>query len=239
LTDDSDDGSPSPKVEGSERRYLVVANVTLNSPQLTAKIREYHSAGASRFHLVVPATPSPDTLTWTEEEVRAIARDRLLEAVVRFRGLGIEVTGEVGDGMPLLAMEDACRAQGFDEIILSTLPPGMSRWLKLDLPNRAISRLGLPVTHVIALTLRPAPLQRGTEPAHPAMHLGKRLALRLKSGLPIPRMREAPRGASSGRTPSTERGLPELPDPTTAVSADIPEPTPHPTVQALDLNQPL
>ena len=75
---------------------------------------------------------------------------RLDRALARFRALGADVDGEVGDGNPILAIEDALRREAFDEIILSTLPPGISRWLRLDLPSRVSERFRLPVTHLIA-----------------------------------------------------------------------------------------
>jgi hypothetical protein len=65
------------------------------------------------------------------------------------RAAGSEVTGEVGDAEPLMAIQDAVNLQHFDELIISTLPLGISRWLKLDLVSKARG-LGLPVTHVIA-----------------------------------------------------------------------------------------
>ena len=130
------------------RRYLVVANQTLGGEDLMAKVRECIAAGPSRFHVVVPATPPQDHLTWVEGEAHAIATARLEQALARFRELGAEADGEVGDAHPIEAMGDAIRQQEFDEIILSTLPPGPSRWLKLDLPHRADS-FGLPVTHVV------------------------------------------------------------------------------------------
>jgi hypothetical protein len=103
---------------------------------------------------VVPATPPEDHVTWTEGEARAVGRRRLDQAVDLFGRLGADVTGEVGDRNPLLAIEDALRERQFDEIILSTLPPGASRWLKLDLPSRVASRFDLPMTH---LTVDPEP----------------------------------------------------------------------------------
>ncbi len=130
------------------RSYLVVANQTLGGEHLMTKVRERMAAGACRFHVVVPATP-PSDHAWTEGEARALAHSHLDAALARLRGLGAEVDGEVGDQNPLLAIGDALRAERFDEIILSTLPPGPSRWLKLDLPRRAADRFGLPVTHVI------------------------------------------------------------------------------------------
>ena len=62
---------------------------------------------------------------------------------------GHEVTGELGDAEPLMAIHDAINLGTYDEIIISTLPLGMSRWLKLDLVSKARG-LGLPVTHVQA-----------------------------------------------------------------------------------------
>lgn len=132
-----------------KRSYLVVANQTLGGEHLIAQVRQCMARGSCRFHLVVPATPSFEQATWTEGEARAIARRRLADALTRFRETGAEVEGEVGDANPMLAIEDALREQGFDEIILSTLPPGISRWLKRDLLSRVGDRFRLPVTHVI------------------------------------------------------------------------------------------
>jgi len=55
----------------------------------------------------------------------------------------------VGDANPILAVEDLMRDQEFDEIIVSTLPPRISKWLKIDLPRRVEAAFGLPVTHVV------------------------------------------------------------------------------------------
>jgi hypothetical protein len=132
------------------RSYLVSANQTLGGEHLTTKVRECLAAGPCRFHVVVPATPPQQHVVWTEGEARAIAQRRLERALAQFRDLGADANGEVGDANPLLAIADALRRQPFDEIILSTLPPGLSRWLKLDLPHRVESHFRLPVTHVIA-----------------------------------------------------------------------------------------
>src|SRR5689334_8369278 len=59
--------------------------------------------------------------------------------------------GAVGDANPVLAIADLVRDREFDEILLSTLPPGPSRWLRQDLPHRVERRFGLPVTHVVAV----------------------------------------------------------------------------------------
>jgi hypothetical protein len=131
------------------RRYLVVANQTLAGEPLVSKIRDLARAAPSSFHLVVPATPPRDHV-WTEGEARATAKARLDAALGRLAALDAEVDGEVGDGNPMLAIGDTIRDQGpFDEILLSTLPPGMSKWLKVDLPHRVQSSFGVPVTHVV------------------------------------------------------------------------------------------
>jgi hypothetical protein len=133
------------------RRFLVVANQTLAGEPLLGRVRQLARDGPCAFHVVVPATP-PQDHAWTEGEARAIARRRLDTALSRFGELGEAtlVDGEVGDASPILAIEDAIRGHGpFDAIVLSTLPPGASRWLKLDLPHRVEAAFGLPVLHVI------------------------------------------------------------------------------------------
>jgi hypothetical protein len=132
------------------RSYLVVANQTLGGEHLIERVRQCLADGPCRYHIVVPATPQGELLTWTEGKSTAIAQDRLDHALAQFRELGAEADGEVGDKNPMLAIEDALRHGAFDEIILSTLPPGLSRWLKLDLPSRVTARFNLPVTHLVA-----------------------------------------------------------------------------------------
>ena len=60
---------------------------------------------------------------------------------------GAPVEGIVGDPDPGAAVQDAINLHGFDEVIISTLPARLSRWLKLDLPSK-VSGMGLPVTTV-------------------------------------------------------------------------------------------
>lgn len=127
-------------------RYLVVANQTLGGEPLLERVQECARAGQSRFHVVVPATLPKGT--WTEGKVRADAQGRLDEALARFRDLGVAVDGEVGDTSPVLAVKDAMLSHTFDAIIVSTLAPGISRWLKQDLPHRLERISGLPVIHV-------------------------------------------------------------------------------------------
>ncbi len=132
------------------RRYLIVANRTVTGEHLVKEALIRHSLSRSAFHVVVPMHPAEEGLVWSEGQARAHARARLDEALEDLRGAGLDVTGEVGDASPLRAVEDAVRDQCFDEIIVSTLPPGVSRWVKLDLPNRLRRRCSVPVTHVIA-----------------------------------------------------------------------------------------
>ncbi len=132
------------------RRYLVVANQTLAGEHLLAVVRELASQGDCSLHVVVPATPPQDHLVVTEGEGVAIAKERLDRALRRFRELGIEVTGEVGDARPLDAIRDAFLAADYDGIVLSTLPAGVSAWLGMDLPHRVERAFTVPVTHVIA-----------------------------------------------------------------------------------------
>jgi hypothetical protein len=139
------------------RRYLVVANQTLGGQHLAETVRGCLASGPARFHIVVPATQPRDHAVWTEGQARALAQRRLESALDRFRSIGAEVEGEIGDERPLQAIADAVQDGEFDEIILSTLPPGLSRWLGQDLPHRVERQFELPVTHVIG---DPEPAER-------------------------------------------------------------------------------
>jgi hypothetical protein len=131
-------------------RYLVVANQTLAGKHLLDRVRECLSEGMCTFHVVVPATSPSDHAVWTEGEAMALAQERLDAALAAFRELGADADGEVGDPSPVEAIRDALRDREFDGIILSTLPPGISRWLRQDLPSRVEKEFDLPVTHVVA-----------------------------------------------------------------------------------------
>jgi hypothetical protein len=127
------------------RSYLVVGNETLDSPELAAAIAERVAAGPSVFHVVVPATPVGRGLTWDEDEARAVANERLTGALSRLLEMGAEVSGEIGSRDPIEATEDALRGRQVDEVILSTLPPGISRWLGQDVPTRLSGSIQEPV----------------------------------------------------------------------------------------------
>ena len=116
---------------------LVVANQTLPSPALADAIAKRIEAGVTTFHVVVPATPpSTHGLTWNEDDSRTEASARLEQFLANLRAGGVEVSGEVGDRDPVAAVRDAIRGRDVGEIILSTLPPGISRWLGQDVPSR-------------------------------------------------------------------------------------------------------
>jgi nucleotide-binding universal stress UspA family protein len=131
-------------------RYLVVANQTLAGKHLLDRVRECLSEGTCTFHVVVPATSPSEHAVWTEGEANAHAQERLDAALKAFRELGADADGEVGDPSPLEAIRDTLRDREFDGIILSTFPPGISRWLRQDLPHRVEKAFDLPVTHVVA-----------------------------------------------------------------------------------------
>jgi hypothetical protein len=133
------------------RSYLVVGNQTLAGPELTTLIEELIAAdGETAFHVVVPATPVQRGFTWDEGEARAEARRRLDAFTDRLQEMGAEASGEIGSRDPIEAVQDALRGHPADEIILSTLPPGISRWLGQDVPTRLRGSVVLPVTVVTA-----------------------------------------------------------------------------------------
>lgn len=118
-------------------RYLVVANQTLNSPQMIGTITQRIAEGGTHFHIVVPATHPQDQASPVEGDAFQIAEERLQEALDRLGSIGAaEITGEVGADEPLQAIGDALAKDGYGTVIISTLPLGTSRWLRRDLPTR-------------------------------------------------------------------------------------------------------
>jgi hypothetical protein len=107
------------------RRYLVVANQTLDSDALREWLEARTSEGPCTFHVVVPVTHPHSS--WTESGVRRLAEERLREALTRFAELGAEVTGEVGDVSPFRAVDDVLIRENFDEVVVSTLPQDPAR----------------------------------------------------------------------------------------------------------------
>jgi hypothetical protein len=102
-----------------------------------------------RSYLIV-ANQTLASLTWNEEESHAAARARLDAAIARLHDLGVEASGEVGEKDPIAAVRDALREHPSDEIILSTLAPGISRWLGQDVPARLKGAVTVPVTVLTA-----------------------------------------------------------------------------------------
>jgi nucleotide-binding universal stress UspA family protein len=130
------------------RRYLIVAHRTLCGEHLVEKVKQCRRAGDSEFHLLVPVH-HPRNHAWSDGEVEHAARKVLDEGVARFADEGIEVTGEVGDANPVEAIAAVLRRRDVDEIILSTLPKGPSKWLKTDVLHRVERQFPQPVTHVM------------------------------------------------------------------------------------------
>ena len=132
-------------------RVLVVANRTAATPALLACVRERAERGPCSFTLLVPnSSRGLEAIADPEDHADTDAKATLELALPLLEdAAGMPVTGMVGAPEALDAIQDAINLHGFDEIILSTLPSRVSRWLKRDLPSK-LSGLGLPVTTVTA-----------------------------------------------------------------------------------------
>jgi len=133
-----------------ERRILVIANETVGGATLRETIRERTAGYRANVLVVSPALNSP-LKHWVSDEdaARAEAQQRLGASLARLRESGVEAEGEVGDGDPLQAMEDALRTFGADEIVISTHPEGRSNWLERGVVTGARERFAVPITHVV------------------------------------------------------------------------------------------
>lgn len=151
------------------RRVLVVANRTVGGDELAAVIRDRIKAGECQFHLLVPVPPTPPigiaagfsameagvTPTFQGPDERQLAEERLRFGLEWMSGLGASVDGEIGDTDAVRAIRTVVDDRQIDEIIISTLPTTISRWLRQDLPSRVERKFSLPVT-VVTATIAPA-----------------------------------------------------------------------------------
>ena len=142
--------TPVRRGDPDERRLLVIANETVGGEALRERVEEHSSGHPTQVLVVTPALNSPvRTFTSDVDRAREEAQQRLDASLARLREAGIEARGEVGDGDPLQAMEDALRTFGADEIIISTHPEGRSPGLERGVVSGARERFAVPITHVV------------------------------------------------------------------------------------------
>jgi hypothetical protein len=134
----------------SERRILVVANETVLGRELRECIKSKSEGYDEKVLVVSPALNSP-LKHWISDEdgARLDAQQRLDASLTALRAAGVDASGEIGDGDPLQAIEDALRTFGPDEVIISTHPEGRSHWLERGIVTSARERFTVPITHVV------------------------------------------------------------------------------------------
>ena len=132
-------------------RVLVVAHKTAATPALLEAVRERAQRSPAKFTLLVPNPVHGLHTVVDAEDAEEGEGHQVLELAIPLleEAAGDRVEGMVGDPSPMNAIQDAINIHGFDEVIISTLPARVSKWLKLDLPSK-ITGLGLPVTTVTA-----------------------------------------------------------------------------------------
>ncbi len=132
-------------------RILVVANRTAGSHELISTLLDRTAPSAARITLLVPATPRGFAWAADMKSGEPAAREQAAAAAQRMRAAGLEVDSAIiGDPDPVAAVGDQLRVGRYDEIVVATLPAGISRWLRLSLPHRIGRMTGLPLTHVAA-----------------------------------------------------------------------------------------
>jgi hypothetical protein len=136
---------------------LVVANRTVDSPELIDALRERARNGPISVTLLAPTA-------WSERDE---AEQRLASSVATLAAADIRAQGIVGDADPMVAVHEAWNPGLYDEVVVSTLTEGASRWLQIDLPHRVarltdcqVRHVAVPVRHVEERAPKPLPPRR-------------------------------------------------------------------------------
>ncbi len=148
-------------------RRLIVANQSMGGAELERHVKDRIDAGATEFYVVVPMIEVAKESSWNApddsfgvhdpgadnkavDQARRRSSHRLRAMIEKVASLGGTADGEIGDSDPVAAVRTVVKAEEFDEVIVSTLPAGMSRWLKMDLPSRVERMVDCSVTTVEA-----------------------------------------------------------------------------------------
>ena len=141
-------------------RVLVVAHRTAATPALLDAVSARAAEGPATFTLLVPRAPHGLHRVIDPEDTDEAEAQAVLELALPLleEAAGGPVEGKIGDPNPVDAISDAVNIDGYDEIIISTLPARVSRWLNLNLPSK-LTPLGLPITTVTAKSAKEARTQ--------------------------------------------------------------------------------
>jgi hypothetical protein len=140
-------------------RYLIVANQTLGGERLVARITQLLDEGPVTLRFAVPVTDTEGSQQWdypptdryipdAHQIATALAAERLQRELSRLRDQGVDADGEVVAPNPVEHIRHVTAEEMFDEVIVSTLPQTVSRWLRLDLPHRLARALSVPVSQI-------------------------------------------------------------------------------------------
>jgi hypothetical protein len=149
---------------------LVVANRTVDSPELLDALRERAEAGPIHVTMLAPCA-YPE---------RTEAQRRMQSAAATLAAAGIESEAMLGDADPIVAVQEAWNPGRYDEVVVSTLAVGSSRWLQVDLPHRVAKLTDCQVRHVAVPARRPAPARPQPPPERRPML--ERVASLMRSG---------------------------------------------------------
>jgi hypothetical protein len=151
-TRDQATSQPPPSPESTTtKRILLLAGETVGAEPVVERLKELAGDGQAEVFVVAPAlTSSPLQLAAGDvDDAIETARLRLESSLHMLREAGFEASGEVGDSDPNLALEDALRRFPADEVVVVTHPPARSKWLEMDLVEKARRTLSVPITHVV------------------------------------------------------------------------------------------